>query len=177
MKSVKCSVWSLECRVECEVKSMECGVRSVECRGWSVKFGAWSVQSKVWSLKYVVQSVEYKMQSVECKVHSVECRAYSAGCRKVIFHTERVCTKYCPCRAKKKNAHDVPYFPPNLHVVTTPRSPDIAICTKHATRQIPSAAPATQNTDGSLQSAASARHAMHVQKTTQKFCTCHTKQF
>ena len=47
MRSVKCGVWSEECKVykvwsvECTVKcgvwSAECGVESVECGVWSVK--------------------------------------------------------------------------------------------------------------------------------------------
>ena len=48
----------------------------------------------------------------------------------------------------------MPRLPRNLHVVTTSRSPDIAIRTKHAARHVSSAAPATQNDDGGLQNAA-----------------------
>ena len=39
----------------------------------------------------------------------------------------------------------MPRLPRNLHLVTTSRSPDNAICKKHATRHVESAAPATQN--------------------------------
>jgi len=57
--------------------------------------------------------------------------------------------------------------------------PDNAICkyTQHDTSKgLP--APATQNEDGHVQSAAPARKTgTHLFKTTQKFCACHTKRF
>ena len=47
---------------------------------------------------------------------------------------------------------------------------------KHATRHVWSAAPATQNDDGVLQSAAPAtKNETHLLKTTHKYCACHTK--
>ena len=57
----------------------------------------------------------------------------------------------------------------------SPRSP--AIRKKHATRHVSSAAPATQNDDGHVQSAARTRKtATHLAKTSQKYRACHTKR-
>ena len=49
---------------------------------------------------------------------------------------------------------------------------------KHATRHVSSAAPATQNDDGLVRSAARAtKTTTHLAKTSQKYCPCHTKRF
>ena len=72
--------------------------------------------------------------------------------------------------------HKTPRLSRNLHIVTTSRSADNAIRKKHATRHVESAAPATQNDIGGLQSAAPAsENATHLPKTLQKYCPCHTK--
>ena len=66
--------------------------------------------------------------------------------------------------------HKMPPLPWNLHVVTTWRSPANAIRKKHATRHVWSAAPATQNDDGCLQSAAPAmKKASHLLKTMRQY--------
>ena len=73
----------------------------------------------------------------------------------------------------------MPRLPRNLHLVATWRSPVNAMRkkTRNTTRISLSAAPATQNDDGHLQSAAPARKtAPHLLKTSQKYCACHTKR-
>ena len=76
------------------------------------------------------------------------------------------------------NCHKMPHLPRNLHLVTTSRSADNAICKKQGTRHVERAALlATQNDIGGLQSAAPAtQHATHRLKTSQKYCAGHTKQ-
>ena len=77
-------------------------------------------------------------------------------------------------------SHKMPRLPGNLHVVTTSRSPDNAIrknIKKHATRHVESAAPATRNDDGPVQSAAPAtKTATHLLKTSQKYCAREAKR-
>ena len=61
---------------------------------------------------------------------------------------------------------------------TSCRSPANAMCKKHATRHVESAAPATKNDDRHAQSAAPAtKTATHLLKTSQKYCACHAKRF
>ena len=73
----------------------------------------------------------------------------------------------------------MPRLPLNLHVVTTGRSPDNAIRKKHATRHVWSAAPATQNDHGALQSACACHKKCNTffLKTIQKYCPSHTTRF
>ena len=71
-------------------------------------------------------------------------------------------------------SHKMPRLPCNLHFVTTSRSPANANRKKHATRRVRSTAPAAENEDGHVQSAALAtKNAMRVLKTSQKHCACH----
>ena len=71
----------------------------------------------------------------------------------------------------------MPRLPRNLHLVGTWRSPANAIYKTHATRHVYSAAPATKNDDGRVQSAAPAtKTATHLLKTSQKYCACHAKR-
>ena len=72
----------------------------------------------------------------------------------------------------------MPRQPRNLHFVATWHSSDNAIrkSTQHTTR-LKCAAPATQNDDGHVQSAAPAtKTATHLPKTSQKYCACYTKR-
>ena len=70
----------------------------------------------------------------------------------------------------------MPRLPRTLHVVTIRRSPDNAIRKNNATRLLQSAAPARQNDDGHIQSAAPAtKTTTHLLRTTQKYCARHTK--
>ena len=74
-------------------------------------------------------------------------------------------------------SHKLPREPRNLHLVATWRSPDNAIRKKHATRHFWSAAPATLNEAGHVQSAAPAtKIATYLAKTSHKYCACHTKR-
>ena len=71
-----------------------------------------------------------------------------------------------------QNATPATDFAPCRHL-TQPRQCDSQ---KHATRHV-YAAPATQNEDGHVQSAApTTRTATHLLKTSQKYCACHTKR-
>ena len=73
--------------------------------------------------------------------------------------------------------HKMPRVPRNLHLVTISCGADDAIRKKHATRHVESAALATRNNIGGLQSAASAtKNATHLLKTLQKYCACHVKR-
>ena len=70
----------------------------------------------------------------------------------------------------------VNFHPPSTEFAW--RSPDNAIRKKHATRHVWSAAPATRHDNGGLQSVAPAtKTAMHLLKTSRKYCACHTKNF
>ena len=72
--------------------------------------------------------------------------------------------------------HKTPCLPRNLHIVATWRSTDNAIRKNHITWHVWSAAPATQNEDGGLQSAALAtKHGSHALKTMRKYRACHTE--
>ena len=102
------------------------------------------MECKVWSLKCGVWSVKCRVKSVECGVWSVKCRVWSVKCE----------VKYCACRAKwhsthngsalntapatQNYTHDALHLPRDLHVVTTWRSPDIAIRknTQHHTSKV-----------------------------------------
>ena len=69
-------------------------------------------------------------------------------------------------------------LPWNLHLVTTWRSPDIAIRKSTQHGHVESAARSAQNDDDGLQSAAPAtKKSTHLLKTSQKYCACRTKRF
>ena len=67
------------------------------------------------------------------------------------LHTRRICTKCCACHAKG-HSQDIPRVPDNLHVVITRRNLENAIRIKHAATHAWSAAHATPNQDGQVQS-------------------------
>ena len=73
-----------------------------------------------------------------------------------------------------QNATPATEFAPCRHLT----QPWHAIRKKHATRHVSSAAPATQNDDGHVQSAAPARKtATHLLKKSQKYCACQKMTF
>ena len=78
---------------------------------------------------------------------------------------------------REKTFSQCPTPATGFSVDTTWRCPDNAIRKKHATRHVWSAAPATQNDDGGLQSDTPAtKNATHLLKTLQKYRACHTKR-
>ena len=100
---------------------------------------------------------------------------------RVFLGTSKFATSKSMFRARLPSifitSHTMPRLPRNLRIVSVWRSPDNAIRKKHAARHVWSAAPATQNDDGGLQSAAPAtKSASHLVKTMQKYCACHTKR-
>ena len=126
---------------------------------WGVKREAWRVKCRVSIVKCGMWSVLYIAPATQNDT------PHTTDLHQMLRLPQKMRPSQCP------------RLPRYLQVVTTSRSPDIAIRKKHATQRAWSAAPVTQNDDGHSQSAAPAtKNVNSLLKILQKYCACHTKR-
>ena len=126
---------------------------------WGVKREAWRVKCRVSIVKCGMWSVLYIAPATQNDT------PHTTDLHQMLRLPQKMRPSQCP------------RLPRYLQVVTTSRSPDIAIRKKHATQRAWSAAPVTQNDDGHSQSAAPAtKNVSPLLKILQMYCACHTKR-